>query len=510
MTPSQRVVFNTIVIGLRSMVALVLALFSGRWVLGALGQTDFGLFSVVGSVISCIVLLNSVMVSSVARHYAYAIGRGEPEMVNRWFNTAFIIHLSLATVLILIGWPIGEYLIIYVLNIPAERVAACQWVFRISLAAAFINMVSMPFVAMFSARQRLLEQAYWLMGQTCMVFFLALHMANVTGDRLMFYASGMAGIIIFIQLGQSAHALAVFADCRPRPRYWHDWQRAGAVFAFAGWNLFSSLGGTIRDQGSAILLNLRFGPKVNAAYGIANQVLAATNFLTYAMLDAMGPEVTSREGGGGRERMLALAQRASKFGTIMATVFCLPLIAEMDYVLKLWLNEPPLYAKEFCQLLLIVTLLDRVSIGISLAVNAHGRVAVYQAIQGIGLILTLPLAWLLLQLGATPTGVAGAFVINISAVTIGRVLWMRRLMGVPFQRWLREVCLPCALVLLIALPAVFAPRCLLAPSFARLMLVATFGMTTALLAAWFLALDAGERLFLRNNARNLWGKVGLH
>jgi Na+-driven multidrug efflux pump len=159
MNPSQRIVLNTAATYTRSVLAVALALFSSRWVLNALGQTDFGIFSVVGSLIIFIVFLNSVMAASAGRHYAFAIGQGNNTEVNRWFNAAFSVHLCLAVFLTLIGWPIGEYLISHVLNIPADRVQTSLGVFRVSLISAFVSMISIPFVAMFTAKQRIAELA---------------------------------------------------------------------------------------------------------------------------------------------------------------------------------------------------------------------------------------------------------------------------------------------------------------------------------------------------------------
>ncbi len=119
MTPSQRIALNTIATYSRSVFAAALGLFSTRWVLGALGQSDFGLFAVVGSIITFIVFLNGVMAGSAARHFAYSIGEGDTEQVNQWFNAALSIHLILPVALIMVGWPIGEYCIDKVLTIPA-------------------------------------------------------------------------------------------------------------------------------------------------------------------------------------------------------------------------------------------------------------------------------------------------------------------------------------------------------------------------------------------------------
>ncbi len=503
MTPSKRVIINTMATYGRSIIAVVLMVFSNRWVLNALGQIDFGLFSVVGSIIIFITILNTVMGTSAARHYAYAIGRGNKDELNKWFNTAIGIHIVLASLLTIIGYLLGEYLIKHLLNVPADRISACLWVFNLSLVSVFVSMISMPFVAMFVARQHMVELAVWFIFQSFLSFSLALFLRYFEGDKLIIYSAGMVLIIIFIQTVQIARAFIVFVDCSIKLSYWHDLTRIKEVFSFAGWNLFGALGGTIRDHGSAVLLNVHFGPKVNAAYDIAYQASRAANLLSNAMLNALAPEMTSMEGRGDRKRMICLAQLANKYGAILITLVAIPLIAEMDYVLKIWLNEPPVYSAVLCQLILVSVVFDRLSAGNMLAVSAYGKIAGYQATLGTCLILTVPLAWVGLWFDAPPASVGCAFIFTVGAVSVGRVLWMRRLLGVSVLQWLRQVFLPCGIVAFVSTIAVLIPRLWLSPSCVRLIITGLSGVLFAILTSLIFAFDHRERAYAYQASRRI-------
>ncbi|CAG37943.1 lipopolysaccharide biosynthesis protein [Desulfotalea psychrophila] len=509
MNPSHRIIINTAATYTRSVFAIGLALFSSRWVLNALGQTDFGLFTVVGSLIIFISFLNSVMAASASRHFAYAMGQGNPEEVKRWFNAAFSIHLCLATGLILTGWPLGEYVIANYLTIPADRISACLWVFRISLVSTFFGMVSVPFIAMFTAKQHMPEIASWGMVQSVLTFILAFFLTQASGDRLLWYAGGMAMIPVFVQSCQIFRALFLFRECAVERRYWFDKKRLKEIFSFAIWNLIGCLGALLRNQGSAILLNIFFGAKVNAAYAIANQVSAQTNQLSAAMMGAFSPEITSCEGRGDRERMLSLSLRSTKFATILILLFAIPLMTEMEYVLKLWLRQPPEYTAMFCRLILTTFLIDRLTSGYMLAINAHGRIAVYQATLGTSLVLTLPLAWLFLKLGYPPTSVGVAFIITMTVCSLGRVLWGQRLLGMPVTKWLTSVLIPCGMVATAATLSALLSRCLLSPSFSRLVLTTAVCIVVSLLASWLWALDDSERGFACRAGKRLVGKASL-
>jgi O-antigen/teichoic acid export membrane protein len=509
MNPSQRIALNTAVTYARSVLAVGLNLFSARWVLNALGETDFGLFALVGSLITFVVVINTVMSTGASRYFAYSIGQDNPDEVNHWFNAALSIHLCLAGGLVVIGWPIGEYIVSHVLKIDPGRLSTCLWVYRISLISAFTSMASVPFVAMFTAKQHIAELSVWGMLQCVLTFVLAYILTIVSGDRLLIYTIGMVAITVLIQAVQISRAFAVFSECRIVYRQWWDKHRFMGILSFSSWNLIGTMAGTFRDQGSALILNLYFGPSLNAAYGFAGQVSGQANQLSAAMLGALSPEITASEGRGDRQRMISYSIRACKFGTGMIMIFAIPLMAEMDYILKLWLVNVPPYTAAFCQLILCTFLLDRLSAGYMIAVNAHGKIAGYQATIGGILLMTLPLAWLLLAMGYPPSSVGVAFVITMVACSFGRVLWARRLFAVPISRWLQAVVVPCAIVAGVAAIAALMPSWFMQPSFLRLTLATLASLAASASVGWFLALDADEREFFRHNMQNVLRKMGI-
>lgn len=506
---NKRIALNTAATYLRTLLSAGLALFGSRWVLESLGVIDFGLYSVVGSLILFITFLNTVLAFSVSRHFAFSIGQGDHLQLNRWFNAALSIHLVLAVALVLVGLLAGQNVVGRVLAIPAERVTACLWIFRVSLFSAFVSMVSVPFVAMFTARQRMAETAAWGVVQAALVFALAWLLRFAPGDRLLFYSVGMALIIIFIQAAQVIRAISVFAETRVVPSLFFDADKVRGVLSFAVWNLIGGSGALFRDQGSSILLNLFFGPSANAAYGIATQISNQGNQLSTALVGSFSPEITASEGRGDRARMLALAERASRFGAILAILVAIPLIVEMDYILKLWLRIPPQHTVMLCQMILCVIVIDRLSTGYMLAVQAHGKIAGYQATLGGCLLLTLPLAWLFLNAGHPPTSIGIAFIITIVITSVGRVIWGQRLLGMSITRWLATVVLPSALVASVAAIAALAPRWLLPPSLPRLMLVFSFSIALSLLATWLFATTAGDRQCVLQILEGVRSKLGL-
>lgn len=503
---SKRLFVNTLATYGRSVISMGIALFSSRWVLNSLGQTDFGLFSVVGSIIVFIVFLNNVLAVGAARFFAYSIGQGDSDEVNRWFNAALSLHVCLAVVLVAVGWPTGEAVVRHLLTIPSERVVACVWVFRISLLSAFVSMLGVPFVAMFTAKQRIAELAVWGLLQSILTFAIAFSLRFATVDKLIVYAIGVVGIMVLIQSIQIFRAFVVFKECRIQSGRWFHRSRLNKMFTFCSWNLIGSTGAILRDQGSAILLNLYFGPSLNAAYGIATQVSAQTNQLSSAMIGAFSPEITACEGRGERNRVLTLSNQASKFGTLLMLVFALPLMVEMDYVLKLWLTVPPEHSATFCRLILATFLVDRLTTGFMLAVNAHGRIAAYQATLGLSLVLTLPIAWVFLSAGLPPTSIGLAFLLTMTVTSFGRAFWVRHIFNMPVKRWLKEVVYGCLLVTLASLLGAMVPHLVLEASFLRLVLVCLGSFVLGVFSL-MVALSQVEKQYLQRGVRKILFKL---
>jgi len=516
MTPSQRLALNTIATYTRSVVSLIFALFSTRWVLNALGQQDYGLYVVVGSIIVFITFINGVTSGSVARFLAYSIGKGDPEETCRWFNTSLFLHTVMPFCFVLIGWPVGEWAVHHFLNIPPERLQTCVWVFRLSLLSGFVSMVSAPYIGMHTAKQKIAELAVWNMLLSIGTFALAYALTMYRGDALLLYACGMVGISILVRLIQVVRARLLFPECRIRLLFWWSPKRIREIMSFAGWVMFGSTAVVLRGQGTAVLLNKFFNPfqlpGVNAAYGIGNNVAARVAALSGAMVNAFTPEITASEGRGDRPRMLFYAFRASKYGTFLFLLLAIPVFVEMDYLLRLWLKTPPEQAATFCRMMLAYSMIDTITVGSLMAVIANGKMKGYQLTLGVCVYFTLPLAWLFLHLGGQATSVMWAFLLTITGNSIGRLFWARHLVGMSVGTWTKHVFFPLSCITVVSGGIGYACHIWgVTPAFVRLVLVTGGTLLTTCLLGWAMVLDAREKKFAKAflvSARKLvfqWG-----
>jgi O-antigen/teichoic acid export membrane protein len=501
------IIVNVIATYVRMFVVMGLMLFSERWVLNALGEVDFGLYSLTGTLIIFILFIGNVMAASMQRFYAYAIGQEDAAEIQKWFNCAFVIHFVFALFLIIGGVPLGMYLLDHVLDIPAGRLNACYWVYYLSIAGAAWTMISVPYIGMFHARQRIFELSFWNSVQAVFIFGLAWSLFSLSGDRLKFYAAGMVGIKMVMDGIQLLRAYYLFKECRLNSRYWFNWTFYRTVLSYAGWQLWSGLGSILSNQGLAVLINKFCGVRANAAYGIAGRVNNVVANVGTAIYQASVAEIFRLEGAGRRDDMITLALRTSKFIMLLAFLWMLPLYIELDYILTLWLKVVPEHVVGFCRVILVTYAVSTLIMGYSGAVGAYGKVGSYQSVQGTLLVLTFPLTWLAFKLGASPEHALLSLVAMAVCGDLYCVFWVKKKMNVPVSRWVKDVLLKCLIVVIPSTLVGSVVYSCLESSFWRTLLVFCLTGASTLSVAWYLALDHEERRFCLDKVHGIWKRL---
>ena len=501
MTERTRIVANTLATYARSLVALVLGLFSTRWILNGLGQTDFGLYGVVGSVIVFITFLNTTLASSMSRFFAYSIGHMKVvpavegrEDLKRWFNIALCIHCILPTCLVAVGFPIGRYAIEHWLVIPPERMPACLAVFNMALLAAFVSMMSVPFVAMFQAHQYILELSLLGVLHTGILFVLAYTLLLVNRDRLVYYAKCLMLINVTFSLIQCAWATLRFKVCRVKLKYWFDASRFKEFLSFGGSKIFGAICVLFRTQGGALLLNQFFAPNINAAYSVSMQVSAHTASLSQSLIGAMQPAIATREGSMDRAGMLRMAESVCRMASCLVILFCVPLTIELGWVLDAWLHSPPPYAVPFCACMLVMLVFDKMSVGYMLAANAYGKkIIVYEIVNGSLLVSALPMAYLCFKCGLSPYALVICLCITMIAYSCARVCFCKWQLGVSIKGWIGKVVAPVLFVVGLASLTAYIVKFLMPSSFIRVACVSAASSFVTVLSGYLLLLNTYER-----------------
>jgi O-antigen/teichoic acid export membrane protein len=358
-------------------------------------------------------------------------------------------------------------------------------------------MLNVPFSAMYTAKQYIAELTIYSYITTTINAIALYYMVSHPSDWLVRYALLTCLLSVLPQVAICLRSFYVFPECRIRVRYMWDWVRFREVGSFAMYNAMGALCAMLRVQGVGILINKSFGAVVNAAMTIGTSVNAHTASLSSSLMGAFYPAITVAYGEGNLERMRSLSLKACKFGAILFLIFALPLVAELDFILRMWLKNPPSYTGYLCLCVLIMHLMDVATQGHMIAVNASGRVKEYQINMTKISILTLPLAVLTVFLGGGVYGL-GILLVGVRAsISLRRVYYARLIAGLKWQVWVKEVVLPIALlVVAVALVALF-PRLMLGDGFLRVCCVTFIIECVFFLLAWYVVMDCEEREYIK-------------
>jgi O-antigen/teichoic acid export membrane protein len=513
MTPARRIILNIAATYGRSLYALAVGLFCGRWALMALGETDYGLMGVVGGLTVFITYLNAVLSGALGRFYALAVGEQKTDPVRgmdhcrMWFTTAVVIQTVMPTLLLVCCYPAGEWAVRHFLEIPPDRLDSCVWVWRFVCVSCYLGMLAMPWNAMYVAHQYIAELTIYSFATTTLNFLFLYYMVTHPGVWLAKYAFWQCLLSILPNIIIWARAHCIFPECRIVRRHLACWNNVRKMASYALWNAWGGLGAVLKGQGLAILVNKYFGPRANAGVAVGTSLSSHCDTLAGSMIGAFSPAIFNAWGAGEREKARKLAFRTCKIGTLLILLFSLPLSLEVDEVLFLWLKNPPRYAAGICLFVMAMTVLDKMAVGHMICVNANGKIAKYQAFVGTSLVLTLPVAWLLIELGGGVYSIGWAMVGTMAVCALGRVFFARHLAGMSATYWVRRIFLPLAMLILLCLGIGSLPKLFLGPSVLRLGITTLAVETLLLPLSWMLVLDGEEREFAKSRLASAMARL---
>lgn len=451
MTPKSRIVINTVASYSRTIIQIIVVLFTSRWVLKELGITDYGIFNLIGSVLVIISFINTVISNGNARFLSIEIGKGESQGLCELFKSILCIHLLIPTLLLLVGYFVGIYCIENVLSIPSERMYASLMIFRISITTGIFTFISAPYFALFIANQNIVTLSLLNLLQTILLFICAYILRFVNGDKLIIYSCLYSLTNIVLSLSYITAAYYKYECCRMILGSKIQRDKIVSILKYSFWNLFGDLGHLVRTQGIAIVVNMFFGPNGNAALGFANQLSMQACNLTNALSSATSPEVNRRFGKGDKDSAYRLSLFTSKIGVLLMLILSVPLVFNMDAVLELWLQTVPPFTGALCICLIIMFLIEKYSLGESIYLRAINRIAFPQSVVFVSysLSVVLPYCGLIQNFGIIGVGIS--CIITMILSRLGFVIEMKKSISYSIKNLLYQLIIPSLSILFSAL-----------------------------------------------------------
>ncbi len=498
-TNNKQILKNTGYLYVQQILVLLVSLYTVRVILNTLGIEDYGIYNVVGGVVSMFGFLQGMLVGAIQRFFAFEIGRKNYERLNQYFNTSLWCFAIIAIIVVVLAETVGLWFVNTQLVIPENRIYAAQWVYHMSVLSFVFNILMTPFNSIIIARERMKVYAFVGMADVILKLLIVFVLTLFSFDKLQLYA-------ILLCLLSLIHTLFYIIYSRtkfPETRITGYCNRClmKEVMSYSGWSLFGSLASVVRSQGLNILINMFFNPAVNAARGIAYQVNSVVNMFVANFSTAFRPQITKQFAAGERDNMMHLVFRSTRMCYYLVFFFFVPITLEASYILHIWLGEVPKYTVVFVRLILLIALVESVGSPIMASIQATGNIKWYQIIVGGLLLLNLPISYTLLRLGYPPqsTMLTGVVIAVVSHVV--RIIFMRKQVNMSIRAYVKGPVLTIFIITLctIVLPCIL--HILLEEGLLRFLLVGVSSVLCSVLSIYYLGVTYSERIFLREMAR---------
>ena len=502
---NKRIAKNTFLLYIRMLLIMAVQLYTSRVVLNALGVVDYGIYNVVGGIVTMFAFLNGALVTSTQRYITFELGKKDFKRLRVVFTTCFQIHVILSIIIILLGETVGLWFLYEKIVVPEERFYAAMWVYQLSILTMIIQVMSVPYNSDIVAHERMGVFAAISVVEVVLKLLVVYLLVLGNYDKLIFYAVLIAIVQALIRIIYTTYCGRKFPESKLIKAF--DLNLAKEMGKFIGWNIWGNLAHTLFGTGLNLLLNVFFGPVVNAARAVAVQAEVAIAHFSTNFLMAVNPQITKLYAQERLKDMHSLLFRSSKFTFFLMFTLSLPVIVETDMILKVWLNIVPDYTVIFLRLLLCIAIVDAVARPLMTAAAATGDVKLYQSLIG-GILLTIvPIAYVVLKFGGSPESVYIVHLVICVIAFLTRLLVVRPMIGLSIRKYLLCVIAPSAFVALISLPLCLAFKSLLPISIGNSVLVCLVCFIVTLSSIFLVGLSSNERVFVLSKCSDLVNKV---
>lgn len=497
---TKRIAKNTSMLYIRMFLTILVSLYTSRVVLNVLGVDDYGIYNVVGGMVTMFGFLNSSMAIAVQRYLSFEIGQYNWDRLHKIFSLSLLVHFVLAVIIAVVAEIIGYWILSSKLNIPPDRFSDAIWVFHASILACCANVIRVPYNAVIIAREKMNVYAYMSILEVCLNLAIVYILLIGDIDKLRLYAILTTGVTCIVTIGYVLYCRWQFQESR-FVRYWNK-SLFKELVSFAGGSALGEMSWVATLQGVNLVLNLFFGPAVNTARAISVQVTGAVSRFIISFQTAVNPQLIKYYAANEKEMMFELLFRSTNFSFFLMLFFSVPILLETEFILKLWLKIVPDYSVLFCRLAIINSLIDSFSNLLATAAKAYGKIWKYQIYVAFILFLNLPLSYIALKFGASPEYTFYVYGILSFLLLIVRLYLLHDMIGFPVWLFLREL----SSNIWITLSSLLLPvtsYLFMAEGWGRFFAVFTLSIISVVLSVYFIGLKKNERAFFIDKVKSL-------
>ncbi len=421
----------------RMLLTMVVSLYTSRVILQTLGVEDFGIYNVVAGFVTMLGFLNSAMSSATQRFLAFELGKLDGKDVRGIFSMSLNIHALIALLVFVLGETIGLWFVKTQLTIPIDRIVAAQWVYHLALISFIINIMRVPYNALIIAHEQMKIFAWVSILDVILKLLIVFMLTWFGADKLILY--GVLSLTVTFSIFIIYWLYCKYKYVESKFRLYWDKKLFNIMLSYTGWNLWGNIAVVMSGQGINVLLNIFFGPTVNAARAIAMQVSGALSSFVQNLQVAINPQIIKSYAVEDMNYMHRLVCYGAKYNFFLLFFLAMPVLINTDLILNVWLGSVPEYTSIFVKLIIVNILIDCVSAPLMTSAQASGKIKLYQTVVGGLLLLNLPLSYLVLEMGYE------AYIVIYVGITLSifaftaRLLIVKKLVSLPVIEYLKEV-----------------------------------------------------------------------
>lgn len=497
---NKKIAKNTIFMYIRMIVNILIGFYTSRVILQVLGVSDFGIYNAVGGIVALFIFLNSAMTEATQRFLSFELGTGNQQKLANTFSMCLNVHILISIIIVIIGEIIGLWLLYNKMVIPENRMHTAFWVFQFSIFASVFNVTQVPYTACLNAHEDFNIYALFQILKSVATLFFVILLKFMDGDKLWWYAL----FVLIVQLGfvvaNRIYDVRNYNECR----YRFVWDKSlfYRLFSYTSWSLAGQMSNTLADQGINLLMNMFFGPAVNAARGIAIQVQNSVSSLVWNFQGASIPQIVKLYAKGERESYIKLVNSSSKVSFFIFYLMVVPICFEMHMLLHIWLGQTTEYMILFSILVLLNVLTAAFGGTLVFLIQATGKIRNFQLFSTISNLIIFPLTYLLYKIGYS--AYISYILIFVSRILIDLYTFhlARKLADYPMQSYYTNVILPEMVVSVAGIIVPFFLYVSIDESIVRLILTFTISILLNTIFILYLGFNRNERKWIYGIVEN--------
>lgn len=495
---NKRIAKNTLALYARTFIVVIVALYTSRALLKILGETDLGIYNVVGGIVLLLSVFQSTLTKAIQRFFSYDIGSNcTEEQQSRTFSSCLYIIVIIIGVSILFGETVGLSIVNFLTKIPQERMFAANWVYQFVLLSFCVTFLHIPLDAVIIAHERMSIYALFTIIESVLQLLMIFVLLNADSDKLILYAILHSSISIIIFFCYYYYVKIKFPIYKFRCVW--DSKISRNILSFSSWTLLGSSTNVLSQQGVSILLNNFVGLVANTALGFANQVNSALVRFVSGFSTAFNPQIIKLYAQNDKTNLFLLIHRASKFSFALSYIMALPLIVNMDFILHLWLGNVPIYTSGFCKLILICSVIDATTGVFNTVITATGNIKKYQLLISCSFILDSLVVLSLLIFKIHPVLVFGSRIITrgIINMIIGLCISKKQI-EFSIGKYLKLVGFPIIATIGITIPFAIASFYIVSDEFLIMIVSIMISIISVSLSTLYIIMNKQERLSIKS------------